>query len=712
MKKLRKTIIVISTLMMAFGATVFTSAFSQSIQKETYYIFFDSDKSNLDQEDKQVLANLYADVQSLAKYEVTITAHTDHDGANSYNDALSKRRASAVTNHLSQLGLRREWLSTGYFGESKPIASNQTTSGKQKNRRVEIQVKKFLFEKVDDLFKVAQGDDHQSFKLNSGSSVVTAEKGTSFEIPNDAFMTASGELISNEEVVFVVEEYQSQKDAILNGLSTQSGDQIIFSGGMFQMEAYARGEQLKLREGKSIDVTIPSKEVNQEMEVFTPTATASGITAWQSTSSSFVKKDEDRFTGLKYAFEPKELEAYLVKEPKMPDYRDYYIDIAIPVLKDAPHEPRYPSKPAMVTDEAYYSRVQRFFIPASIREKKINSINEVRMNNWEKRLHRYKERLLNYEVAKAKYPEVYAAYEQEVREYKKAICAREDQIRGLREGIIASLDARRWNQGVQVLINRSINETETMGHPKGFLNTVSNRSIGVWSDRVVQLQYCIMFLNHVNSIRPEDALLLYSKRGKLDILQFTKGYKTLSKRRGEQWNGGDFYGNLFRQNEVAKTQLADAQLGAILDASHDKAMQALIASGKTNKTTVNYVYSASFRTLGKYNCDRFSRTPQRLMAKLEFDKVLKNYGSDTRTVVCFKDQGNTATLYPYVDGETGRSYLNVPIGQELTILEVSTKGGKAYLGKIKYKVKRKNKTLHIATREVDLQELAAELSDI
>jgi len=70
--------------------------------------------------------------------KVSIQGHTDSDGENAYNQELSQRRATAVLNWLKSHGVEGSRLEAKGFGESKPIADNDTPEGKEKNRRVEF----------------------------------------------------------------------------------------------------------------------------------------------------------------------------------------------------------------------------------------------------------------------------------------------------------------------------------------------------------------------------------------------------------------------------------------------------------------------------------------------------------------------------------------------------------------------------------------------
>ena len=71
---------------------------------------------------------------------VTVSGHTDSDGSDAFNQDLSERRASGVSNHLAQKGVNPRRLVTRGFGESYPVAANTTAEGKARNRRVEIQI--------------------------------------------------------------------------------------------------------------------------------------------------------------------------------------------------------------------------------------------------------------------------------------------------------------------------------------------------------------------------------------------------------------------------------------------------------------------------------------------------------------------------------------------------------------------------------------------
>ena len=102
-------------------------------------VLFDVDKYNVrvHPEAEEVLKNLAIVLKEMDVKNFEIDGHTDSDGSDEYNQVLSEKRANSVKNFLVSQGVTAEITTKGY-GESKPVASNDTAEGKQKNRRVEI----------------------------------------------------------------------------------------------------------------------------------------------------------------------------------------------------------------------------------------------------------------------------------------------------------------------------------------------------------------------------------------------------------------------------------------------------------------------------------------------------------------------------------------------------------------------------------------------
>jgi len=105
-------------------------------------VLFDLAKATIRPESAEAL-NAIADI--MKEYPETvfhIGGHTDSQGSDQYNLKLSKERAASVREFLVTKGIPANRLTSEGYGESRPIASNNTASGRQDNRRVEISLDK------------------------------------------------------------------------------------------------------------------------------------------------------------------------------------------------------------------------------------------------------------------------------------------------------------------------------------------------------------------------------------------------------------------------------------------------------------------------------------------------------------------------------------------------------------------------------------------
>lgn len=103
-------------------------------------LLFDTSSAVLKAEAQTQLTQLG---QILAKYpkdKIVVAGYTDNSGTQKFNELLSQQRAQSVAEVLRQQGVQSNQLDIEGKGSLQPIASNKTSSGRAKNRRVELKI--------------------------------------------------------------------------------------------------------------------------------------------------------------------------------------------------------------------------------------------------------------------------------------------------------------------------------------------------------------------------------------------------------------------------------------------------------------------------------------------------------------------------------------------------------------------------------------------
>ena len=99
---------------------------------------FHNDSAKLTEAATQVLDGVATTLSQCDSVPVSISAHTDSIGSESYNQGLSSRRADSVLEYLGSRGIETTRMSAEAFGETQPIDTNDTAEGRSRNRRVEL----------------------------------------------------------------------------------------------------------------------------------------------------------------------------------------------------------------------------------------------------------------------------------------------------------------------------------------------------------------------------------------------------------------------------------------------------------------------------------------------------------------------------------------------------------------------------------------------
>jgi len=103
-------------------------------------INFEVNSSQVSSHSRQVLVRLANTLKDYPEDIILISGHTDSDGAADYNLSLSEMRAQAVADIFIANGIDPATITVRGYGETQPVASNNTAAGKAENRRVELTI--------------------------------------------------------------------------------------------------------------------------------------------------------------------------------------------------------------------------------------------------------------------------------------------------------------------------------------------------------------------------------------------------------------------------------------------------------------------------------------------------------------------------------------------------------------------------------------------
>jgi outer membrane protein OmpA-like peptidoglycan-associated protein len=103
-------------------------------------VLFDSGKFTLRPLAREKLAKISGIVLAYPSLNLAVEGNTDSVGTDAFNQQLSEQRAEGVRDYLTHEGVPESSTTATGYGKSRPIASNDTSEGRQENRRVELVV--------------------------------------------------------------------------------------------------------------------------------------------------------------------------------------------------------------------------------------------------------------------------------------------------------------------------------------------------------------------------------------------------------------------------------------------------------------------------------------------------------------------------------------------------------------------------------------------
>jgi outer membrane protein OmpA-like peptidoglycan-associated protein len=125
-------------LLAQFNAILQTRDSARGLIVNMSDVLFDTAKSSLRPLAREKLAKVSGIVSGHPGLRLDVEGHTDSVGGDDYNQRLSEQRGESVRSYLVQQGMPTSSVTTRGFGETRPVSSNDTSAGRQENRRVEL----------------------------------------------------------------------------------------------------------------------------------------------------------------------------------------------------------------------------------------------------------------------------------------------------------------------------------------------------------------------------------------------------------------------------------------------------------------------------------------------------------------------------------------------------------------------------------------------
>jgi outer membrane protein OmpA-like peptidoglycan-associated protein len=125
-------------LLQQFNAILATRDTARGLVVNLSDVLFDTAKFTLRPEAREKLAKISGIVLAYPDLRLAIEGNTDSVGSDAMNQELSERRAGAVLDYLAKQNIPVASMTSEGFGKTRPVASNDTTEGRQQNRRVEM----------------------------------------------------------------------------------------------------------------------------------------------------------------------------------------------------------------------------------------------------------------------------------------------------------------------------------------------------------------------------------------------------------------------------------------------------------------------------------------------------------------------------------------------------------------------------------------------
>ncbi len=255
---------------LCFLTLLCTCVIAQNDVRISESVYFASAGHEPSEAELEKLADFATTLSSYASYTLKIEAFTDEKGTETYNEALAKRRAAAITAALARQSVVPTTSEVLSYGEQRARQNTTDDSERQNDRRVDLVATVTHWESADMAIKQARAEQLQSFTIDDPTvrQTVRGDQGGVFIIDPNSLVGPDGKLVNGPVTIELIEAYDLS-DMLIAGLTTTSGNRPLETGGMIKLTATdAAGRELQLKEGAKLASSIPTQNFNEQMKLF------------------------------------------------------------------------------------------------------------------------------------------------------------------------------------------------------------------------------------------------------------------------------------------------------------------------------------------------------------------------------------------------------------------------------------------------------------
>ncbi len=267
-------------------------------QVNSSIVYFQSAEYNLTAHSKAELNSLIKNIDPSKLKIILVSGYADSTGNTNSNKSLSAKRVQAVCNQLKVNGILSKKIKVNYYGEENPIKTKSFYNAKE-NRIVKIKIV-YIDEKSKNYTAIKSTKysetrkyleklkDVQTFSaIGLQPTIIKSKSGTVFSFPDSAFVDKKGNIVKGNVEIKITEVFK-KSEMIINSLQTTSDGKILETGGMFNVNAFANGQAVYLRNGKNYTFELPEAKFKDSMSLFYGKDSA-GITNWIPTDVRIAK---------------------------------------------------------------------------------------------------------------------------------------------------------------------------------------------------------------------------------------------------------------------------------------------------------------------------------------------------------------------------------------------------------------------------------------